>query len=125
MLVSGVVGLTTGVVVLARTMFASLFSREFAIHLVGTTALLVGVLHIGRGFRTEPLLHRRWGWDSFLLGVFEVVLGVSLLAGAAGSQWMIDAISAWAIGGGVILILDAAQLRRAARKGAAVPVASG
>jgi uncharacterized membrane protein HdeD (DUF308 family) len=114
-LISGVVGLTTGVVVMARSLFQSLFSTEFAVHLVGATALLVGILRIGRGFRTEPLLHRRWAWDSFLLGAFEVVLGVSLLAGAAGSGWMIDALSAWAIVGGVVLILDALQLRRAAR----------
>jgi uncharacterized membrane protein HdeD (DUF308 family) len=124
-MIAGVAGLVTGVVVLARTLFVSFVSAGFTVHLIGFTALLVGALHIARGFSTEPLLARRWGWDSFLLGVFEVVLGVSLLAGAAGSHWMIDVISAWAIGGGVILILDAAQLRRAARKGAAAPVASG
>jgi uncharacterized membrane protein HdeD (DUF308 family) len=113
--ISGVMGLTTGVVVLARSLVQSLFSTQFAVDLVGVTALLVGILRIGRGFRTEPLLHRRWAWDSSLLGIFEVVLGVSLLAGGAGSPWIIDALSAWAIGGGVVLILDALQLRRAAR----------
>ena len=114
-LVSGIVGLTTGVVVLARSFFQSLFSTEFAVHLVGATALLVGTLRIGRGFRTEPRLQRRWNWDSYVLGLFEVVLGISLLAGAAGSGWMIDAITVWAIAAGVVLILDALQLRRASR----------
>ena len=113
-LVSGLVGLTTGVVVVARSFFESLFSTEFAVDLVGLTALLVGTLRIGRGFRTEPLLHRRWAWDSLLLGVFEIVLGISLLTVGTDSPRMIDALSAWAMFGGIVLVLDALQLRRAA-----------
>jgi uncharacterized membrane protein HdeD (DUF308 family) len=124
-LVSGIVGLTTGVVVLARSLFQSLLSTELAIDLIGVTAVLVGILRIGRGFRTEPLLHRRWAWDSVMLGTFEVVLGVSLLAGAAGSSWMLDAITAWAIGSGFVLTLDALQLRRVARAGASAFDTSG
>ena len=116
---AGFAGVATGVVVLSRRLFLSLTSAVFAVDLVGVTALLVGGLHIARAFNTEPLLARRWGWDSIVLGVLEVILGFTLLVDGTRSSWTIAAIGAWSIGGGIVLVLDAVQLRRVARRSAA------
>jgi uncharacterized membrane protein HdeD (DUF308 family) len=116
---SGVAGLATGIIVLTRNLSRSLVSLDFAVYLIGATILLVGLLRVFRGFRTEPMLQRRWGWDMTVLGVLEIALGAALLVGALGTPWLAFAVSAWAVGGGVILVMDALQLRRVSRPGAA------
>jgi len=110
-LIAGVAGIATGIVVLTRNLFRELASAAFAVDLVGITALLVGALHLARAFNTEPMLARRWGWDSLVLGSLEVILGVTLVADGAGSGLTAAAVVAWSIGGGIILVLDAIKLR--------------
>jgi uncharacterized membrane protein HdeD (DUF308 family) len=119
-LVAGIMALVTGFLVALRAPVEEAIGSGFAVHTVGVTALSVGLLRIGRAFRTEPLLHRRWGWDQLMFGAFEVMLGVSLLVGERGSHWWPIAIAIWSIGGGVILVLDAIALRRAGRDESAV-----
>ena len=82
-------------------------------------------MHIFGGFRTGPVetdpasqirfrgLPRTWSWTAFLLGVFEIVLGIMLVIEPLGRGPVIYfAASVWALVGGAILIGDAVRLRR-------------
>jgi uncharacterized membrane protein HdeD (DUF308 family) len=77
-------------------------------------------MHIFGGFRTGPVethllsQNRQWSWTAFLLGLFEIVLGVILVVAPMNRGPVIYfAASVWALVGGTILIGDALRLRRA------------
>ena len=56
---------------------------------------------------------RTWSWTAFLLGLFEIVLGLMLVVEPMGrGPWVYLAASVWALIGGVILLGDAVRLRR-------------
>jgi uncharacterized membrane protein HdeD (DUF308 family) len=83
---------------------------------------LTGLLHIFGGFRTGPvethlLSHnRKWSWTAFLLGLFEMVLGLMLVIEPMGRGPLVYfAASVWALIGGVILLGDALRIRRLRR----------
>ena len=81
---------------------------------MGALALFVGLINIFGGFRT-PDMTREEGIGRVLLGAFEVSLGVLLI--------IIDALGplskllagGWAFIGGIVLILQALQMRRASK----------
>ena len=55
--------------------------------------------------------------SSFILGAFEIVLGLMLIFEPMGRSLVFYlAASIWALVGGVILILDAIRIRRAAEE---------
>ena len=78
-LVAGAVGVLVGLVALLRNLMRGVMSEVVVFSLLGGVMLLTGVLHAVGGFRTEEGRTRRWSWPSFLLGIFEAVLGVLLL----------------------------------------------
>jgi uncharacterized membrane protein HdeD (DUF308 family) len=115
-LVAGLCGLASGVVVLTRNVFfEAILSKDATIHLIGGTVLLVGFLHFARGFRSELIVPRWRAWDNILLGLLEGLLGVSLITTGVDGPTTTAAITLWSVAGGMILLLDAIELRRAGR----------
>lgn len=73
------------------------------------------ILHNFGGFRLGEQALRQWSWTSLILGAFEIVLGIMLIIEPMGrSIFFYLAARIWALVGGIILILDAVRLRRAA-----------
>ena len=78
--------------------------------------LLTGLLHVFGGFRTDNLT-RSVTWGSFILGVFEIVLGALLILAtddiSKTAYWL---ASLWALGGGFMILADAWRLRAKLRQ---------
>ena len=109
----GLVGILAGVAVIGRRVASNWLDERLVITALGGVIILTGVLHVFGGFRmADGIRHRRW--TSTTLGVFEILLGVTLLI----EQTQINrpglqlALMAWALLGGAILMLDAFRTRR-------------
>ena len=113
-LVAGIVGIVVGAALLLRYLYQRYLDPAQAVRVLGALALFVGLINIFGGFRT-PEMTREEGTGRVILGVFEVGLGVLLV--------VIDALGpvskllagGWTLIGGVILILQAVQMRRVSR----------
>jgi uncharacterized membrane protein HdeD (DUF308 family) len=111
-LVAGIVGTVVGAALLLRSVYQRYLDPAQAVRILGALALFVGLINIFGGFRT-PEMTREEGIGRVLLGAFEVGLGVLLI--------IIDALGpvskllagGWAFIGGIVLILQALQMRRA------------
>lgn len=111
-IVAGLVGMLAGIAALSRNVGLGLISEVAILYLLGGVILLTGVLHMLGGFRTGEDRSRQWSWGSFLLGFFEVVLGVMLiLAPLERGPAIYLAASVWAFLGGAMLIGDALRVR--------------
>ena len=85
-------------------------------NLIGFIMLLTGLLHVFGGFRTDNL-SRSVTWGSFILGIFEIILGALLIITTVGFSPIIHlAISIWAFIGGFIILADAWRLRTKLRQ---------
>jgi uncharacterized membrane protein HdeD (DUF308 family) len=78
--------------------------------------ILTGLLHIIGGFWTGQDAARQRSWTSFLLGLFEVALGILLLITRAAAPTDFGrpvylAFTIWALIGGLILIGEALRVR--------------
>jgi uncharacterized membrane protein HdeD (DUF308 family) len=118
-LLAGAAGVLAGIGMLSRRFTQGIVGEDVLLSVIGLIILLTGLMHIFGGFRTGPeetsLLSqsRRWSWTAFLLGLFEMVLGVMLVIEPMGRGPVIYfAASVWALIGGAILIGDAARKRR-------------
>jgi uncharacterized membrane protein HdeD (DUF308 family) len=118
-LLAGAIGVLAGIGMLSRRFTQGIVGEEVLISVVGLIILLTGAMHIFGGFRTGPaethLLsqNRKWSWTAFLLGLFEMVLGLLLVVEPLGRGPLVYfAASVWALVGGAILLGDAARLRR-------------
>ena len=90
--------------------------EELIFNLIGFIMLLTGLLHVFGGFRTDNLT-RSVTWGSFILGVFETVLGFLLITTKAGFSPAIHlVISIWAFIGGFMILADAWRLRAKLRQ---------
>jgi uncharacterized membrane protein HdeD (DUF308 family) len=113
-LVAGIVGTLVGAALLLRSVYQRYLDPAQAVRILGALALFVGLINIFGGFRT-PEMTREESLGRVLLGVFEVGLGVLLI--------IIDALGpvskllagGWAFIGGVVLILQAVQMRTASK----------
>jgi uncharacterized membrane protein HdeD (DUF308 family) len=113
-LVAGIVGTVVGVALLLRYFYQRYFDPSQAVRILGALALFVGLINIFGGFRT-PDMTREEGISRVILGVFEVGLGLLLI--------IIDALGpvskllagGWAFIGGIMLILQAVQMRRVSK----------
>lgn len=119
-LLAGVVGVLAGISMLTRRWTTGAENEEILVVSVGFIILLTGLMHVYGGFRTGAehtrLLGRKrqWSWTSFLLGLFEMVLGFLLvIAPLHLGPGVYVAASVWALVAGVILIGEATRLRRA------------
>jgi uncharacterized membrane protein HdeD (DUF308 family) len=106
-LVAGAVGIVTGVVVLVADV-----GTEFLLAILGVVIALTGIIHLLGGFELADMSGRRWH-PGVPMGILEIALGATLIitSGHDGSlgTWL---ASAWALIGGVVLILDALRIRR-------------
>lgn len=123
---AGVVGVLAGIAALTRNAGLGLLSEIAIIYLLGSVILLTGVLHMAGGFRTGEDRARQWSWGSFLLGLFEVVLGAMLLiAPLERGPAIYLAASVWAFLGGGMLIGDALRVRAQALRASQADDAAG
>jgi uncharacterized membrane protein HdeD (DUF308 family) len=118
-LLAGAAGVLAGIGMLSRRFTQGIVGEDVLLSVIGLIILLTGLMHMFGGFRTGPeetsLLSqsRRCSWTAFLLGLFEIVLGVMLVIEPMGRGPVIYfAASVWALVGGAILIGDALRLRR-------------
>jgi uncharacterized membrane protein HdeD (DUF308 family) len=113
-LVAGIAGIVVGAALLLRFSYQRYLDPGQAVRILGALALFVGLINILGGFRT-PDMSREQAIGRMLLGVFEVGLGVVLI--------IIDALGplskliagGWAFVGGILLILQALQMRTASK----------
>jgi len=114
-ILAGVIGVLAGLGMLTRGLTNAWISQDILFSILGVVILLTGVLHIFGGFRVGETAHRKWSWTSFILGAFEIVLGMMLIVEPMGrSTFFYLAASIWALVGGAILIMDAVRIRKAA-----------
>ncbi len=118
-LLAGAIGVLAGIGMLTRRWTIGVENEEILLMTVGLVILLTGLMHIFGGFRTGPeethLLgkKRKWSWTSFLLGLFEIVLGLMLVISPLEHGSVVHfSVSIWALVAGAILIGDAVRLRR-------------
>ncbi len=112
-LVAGIVGVLAGIGMLGRGVAGRFVAEDIVISIVGLIVLLTGLLHMFGGFKQDGQSIRRWSWTSFLLGVFEAVLGLLLIIEPFERGPIIyTAATIWALLGGLILINDAMRVRR-------------
>ena len=124
-LLAGAAGVLAGAGMLSRQFTQGMVGEDVLLSVIGLIIFLTGLMHIFGGFRTGPVeadllsenrsrvLPRTWSWTAFLLGLFEIVLGFLLVVEPMGrGQLVYFAASVWALIGGVILLGDAARLRR-------------
>jgi uncharacterized membrane protein HdeD (DUF308 family) len=126
-LLAGAAGVLAGLGMLSRRFTMGMVGEDVLLSVIGLIIFLTGLMHIFGGFRTGPVethllsRNRKWSWTAFLLGLFELVLGVMLVIEPMGRGPAIYfAASLWALVGGVILIGNALRIRRL-RQAAAQP----
>jgi len=120
-LLAGVIGVLAGITAISRRFLQldSLVSESLIITMLGVAILLTGVMHLIGGFRTGEDASRQWSWMSFILGLFEFVLGAALIMEPLDQGLVIYfGASIWAMLGGLILFGDALRLRSKARRAA-------
>ena len=106
------VGTVVGLALILRSFYQRYLDPSTAVRILGALALFVGLINLFGGFRT-PEMTREQSMGRLLLGLFEVGLGVLLI--------IIDALGpvsrllagGWAFIGGIALILQAFQMRKA------------
>lgn len=118
-LLAGAIGVLAGVGMLTRRWTTGVENEEILLTTLGLAILLTGLMHTFGGFRTGPeQTHlagrkRKWSWTSFLLGLFEMVLGLLLvISPLERGQVVYTVVSIWAFAGGATLLGDAVRLRR-------------
>jgi uncharacterized membrane protein HdeD (DUF308 family) len=113
-LIAGVIGVLAGLTMLGRLVAQQWLPLDTLMAIVGVVIVLTGLIHLFGGFRQSEDLERKWSWSSFLLGVFEIVLGSLMVLASPGSTGtaVFWAASIWAFIGGALLIGDALRLRR-------------
>jgi uncharacterized membrane protein HdeD (DUF308 family) len=117
-LLAGVVGVLAGLMAISRRFLQldNFVSEILIITILGVAILLTGVMHLIGGFRTGEGASRQWSWMSFILGLFEFVLGLALIIEPLDQGLVIYfGASIWAMLGGIILFGDALRLRSRAR----------
>lgn len=110
-LVAGIVGTVVGAALLLRYWYQRYLDPVQAVRILGAVAVFVGLINVFGGFRI-PGMTREETTGRMLLGLFEIGLGVLLI--------IIDTLGplsrllagGWAFIGGMILILQALQMRR-------------
>jgi uncharacterized membrane protein HdeD (DUF308 family) len=118
-LFAGIVGVLAGLAALSRRfdLLDTLVSDVLVITVLGIAILLTGLMHMLGGFRTGEEASREWSWTSFLMGIFEFIMGAMLIIEPMRQGTLIYlGVSIWAVIGGVILIGDAFRLRSKVKK---------
>ena len=110
---AGVVGVVAGLGMLGRHFAPNVAPLDVFLSVLGLIILLTGLLHIyygkGKGHSEGKL-----SWPATILGVFEIVVGLILVAAPMErGPVILVAAGIWAALGGTVLIGDALRIRRA------------
>jgi uncharacterized membrane protein HdeD (DUF308 family) len=112
-ILAGVVGVVAGLGALGRGYAAGWLGESIVFTLLGLLILLTGLLHMFGGFWQSGGEGRTRTVTSFLLGIFEAILGLLLIAAPTErAPLILVAASSWALLGGALLIGDALYMRR-------------
>ena len=113
-LLAGIVGVLAGVAMFGRLIAQNWLSLETLLTILGVVIILTGLIRLFGGFRQGEEVERGWSWSAFLLGAFEIVLGLMMILASPGSGGTLVfwAASIWAFIGGALLVADAVRLRR-------------
>ena len=112
-LLAGVVGVIAGLAMLSRTFVANYVAETTMFTVLGVIVLLTGIMHVSGGFKKGPDQVRRWSWTAFLIGAFEIILGlIVIISPLDRSPFFYFVAVVWAMLGGLILIGDALRVRR-------------
>lgn len=110
----GVVGIVVGALVLGRFLLAEIAGQEVIVLLMGAIVVLMGLVHIFEGIRTCSGHERHRSWTSALLGIFEIMLGITVLVWRDDFGPLFYAIvAAWAFISAIALLRDALRRRTA------------
>lgn len=110
-LVAGLVGTSIGLVILLRFFYQPYIDPFLAVRILGALAIFVGLINLLGGFRTPDMTHEE-SVGRLLLGLFEVGLGLFLIIQAELGPFSKLLAGSWALLGGLMLILQAFQMRR-------------
>jgi uncharacterized membrane protein HdeD (DUF308 family) len=120
-LFAGVIGILAGIATLSRGYLGNVIARDVMLSVLGIVVLLTGILHAFGGFHIGDEKHRKLSATSFILGAFEIVLGLLLIIEPLGrSTFFYFTVTIWAFVGGFILMADAVRLFRAKQEGPAI-----
>ncbi len=111
-LLVGVIGIAAGLTVQTRLIWDDLVTVELFSDLLGVVAVLTGLLHITGHI---PVWREKPGQRSgsgYLLGAFEIGLGLILIFSYLESPLVRLALIVWAIGGGLLLVLQGVAMFR-------------
>lgn len=113
-LLAGIIGVLAGVAMFGRLLAQNWLSIETMLTILGVVIILTGLIRLFGGFRQDEEAERGWSWSAFLLGLFEVVLGLMMILASpgGGGTLVFWAASIWAFIGGALLVADAVRLRR-------------
>ena len=103
--IAGIVAVLTGLLVVTRRFTSRLMSDETIFFVLGTVILATGILHIFDEVRIGGFTTNRLTRVQFLLGLFEVLLGVLLIFSTRiETPVLYWAATAWAIVYGVLFL---------------------
>ncbi len=118
---AGGLGILTGLVIVGRLLLERWLPAVTIGQVLGILALLSGWTHVVGGFDVPATAHRFRAVESFLLGGFEVLLGILLifyplvLDSTEPRPGLTSLLVGWALVGGVTLLADAARRGAALR----------
>jgi len=116
-LITGAIAVLAGLFTLLRKLVGSMLDEVIIIYILGGVIVLTGILHAAGGFRNREDLTRTWTWTSFVLGIFEIVLGGLLLASPLEIRSGVYLIATiWAFLGAFIILGDALRQRAGAKR---------
>lgn len=103
--IMGLVAIATGLLVLARPFAEQFVAPKIVIQLLGSVVLLTGILHIWGQIRISRFRINKRTWGHFVLGLFEVILGLMLFVSPLTlSRWTYLAATVWALVGGATIL---------------------
>lgn len=115
-IVVGIVGIIAGAIAISSNFITPWVSEAILNVSLGIVMVITGIFHItGRMTVQNTTLHR--SWSGFLLGVFEIVLGLILVFASTIGQFVYTIAMIWALVGGIALMTDAIRMHREMKAG--------
>ena len=108
----GLIGIVAGASVMGRTLVSQWVNPSFVVVMLGVVALLTGLLHVSGRMTVRHAPVGDLSRTGVLLGIIEIMLGLTLLFGSiySGIAYMVSI--AWALLGGIALFNDARLMRQ-------------
>jgi uncharacterized membrane protein HdeD (DUF308 family) len=114
-LVAGIVGALAAAITLARSALAAWIDPTVFVNVLGGVVLCVGLLRLAGAMRDDQVSHVRPRLrHRLLIGALDSGLGILLLVTSNESRALVIGTAAWALVGGIVLLIDAVSLRRLA-----------